>query len=292
MTGMIQWNDQETLKRIKTVYCKDLTENEFITFLSIGQATGLNPFNRELWAVKYGKNPAQIFIGRDGYRRIAVNHSEYDYHNVDAVYENDKFSVINGELHHEYGGGDRGGLMGAYCVVKRKASNKPFFNYVALTEYNTGSNPLWKSKPATMIKKVAEAQALRAAFPNEFNGTYDESEKWEQPKVEVAPTKSAKKKTTKAAPVKEAVDVDSTTGELIENPMTEAQRKKIFAQFNELFELKEVERKSQSDAIKGTLLKYFNKDSISQLDIGDASELIGHLDQKIQEISLNKDKKS
>ena len=31
-----------------------------------------------------------------------------------------------------------------------------------------------------MIKKVAEAQALRGAFQGVFKGTYDESEQWKQ----------------------------------------------------------------------------------------------------------------
>ena len=38
---------------------------------------------------------------------------------------------------------------------------------------------LWDTKPATMIKKVAEAQGLRMAFQSQFGGTYHESENWE-----------------------------------------------------------------------------------------------------------------
>ena len=35
---------------------------------------------------------------------------------------------------------------------------------------------LWKSKPETMIKKVAEAQALRQSFQEVFAGTYSYAE--------------------------------------------------------------------------------------------------------------------
>ena len=45
-----------------------------------------------------------------------------------------------------------------------------FFN-----EYSTGLN-LWKSKPRTMIAKVAEMHALRSAFPNELSQMYTEEE--------------------------------------------------------------------------------------------------------------------
>ncbi len=37
---------------------------------------------------------------------------------------------------------------------------------------------VWVGKPATMIKKVAEAQGLRASFQELFAGTYEESENW------------------------------------------------------------------------------------------------------------------
>ena len=37
-------------------------------------------------------------------------------------------------------------------------------------------NSQWKSKPATMIRKVAVVQALREAFPEDFGGLYSEEE--------------------------------------------------------------------------------------------------------------------
>ena len=49
------------------------------------------------------------------------------------------------------------------------------FTFVELSEYDTKQS-VWKTKPATMIKKVAEAQGLRWAFQELFAGTYEESE--------------------------------------------------------------------------------------------------------------------
>jgi len=46
---------------------------------------------------------------------------------------------------------------------------------VFFSEYTTGNN-LWKSKPHTMIAKVAEVHALRSAFPEEMSQTYVEEE--------------------------------------------------------------------------------------------------------------------
>jgi uncharacterized protein CbrC (UPF0167 family) len=44
-----------------------------------------------------------------------------------------------------------------------------------LSEYNKGF-ALWKTMPATMIRKVAIVQALREAFPETLSGMYSEDE--------------------------------------------------------------------------------------------------------------------
>lgn len=178
------WEDDNKLSEIRKLFAPKLTDMEFQYFVGLGKATGLNPFLKEIWAVKYGKDkdgneiPAQVFIGRDGYRKAAQAHAEYDYHQSDAVYENDKFEVINGEVRHAYTLKNRGELIGAYCVAKRHKSSKPQYVFADLKEYSTGKS-LWHSqygKPATMIKKVAESQCLRAAFQDLLGGTYGDEE--------------------------------------------------------------------------------------------------------------------
>lgn len=66
-------------------------------------------------------------------------------------------------------------LLGGWCRVFVKGKEKPEYAEVAFQEYDTGRS-IWAAKPATMIHKVAVSQALRAAFPNEFNGTYEPEE--------------------------------------------------------------------------------------------------------------------
>lgn len=170
------WESEQSLQDIANtcVVGGKLSPTEFKTFVQIGLATGLNPFLREIWAVKYGPS-AQIFVGRDGYRKSAQRHPLYDHHIVDAVYSNDNFEKTETGVKHTYNLKDRGQLLGAYCAVKRKGSEQACFVYVELKEYSTG-RALWKDKPATMIKKVAEAQALRMAFQELFAGTYAEEE--------------------------------------------------------------------------------------------------------------------
>lgn len=69
-----------------------------------------------------------------------------------------------------------GTLWGATCTVWRTGSDEPFTITVPLKEYNRG-NKVWNEKPETMIKKVAESQALSAAIPD-MSGVYDEAEIW------------------------------------------------------------------------------------------------------------------
>lgn len=163
------WIDR--IDDIRKVFGNGLTEAEFDFFKGLGLASDLDPFRKEIWAVKYGSSPAQVFIGRDGYRVIALKHADYDYHQCDCVYDNDAFEINNGEVHHRYNLKDRGKLIGAYCITKRKSASKAVYHFVKFAEYNTGKS-LWVSKPETMIKKVAEAHALRAAFPSDLGGTY------------------------------------------------------------------------------------------------------------------------
>jgi len=176
--GLDIWNDNKKVEEIRKIFAPKLNNQEFDAFIGMGKASGLNPFLREIWAVKYQDSaPAQIFVGRDGYRKAAQRNFEYDYHECDAVYTNDKFkrNSISGEIDHEYNLKDRGDLLGAYCIVKRKNSTRACYTWVKLSEYSTGKS-LWASKPETMIKKVAECQGLRGAFQDLLGGTYGEEE--------------------------------------------------------------------------------------------------------------------
>lgn len=181
----ILWDDAKVQEEIRLMFAPTLSAMEFKLFIALGKATGLNPYLKEIWAVKYDGKAAQIFIGRDGYRKGAQRQPSYDYHFADAVYENDEFSVDEGKIKHKYSLKDRGALIGAYCEAKRKGSSKAHFSFVELKEYSTGK-ALWRDannqgKPCTMIKKVAEAQTVRSCWQEVFAGTYHEYEQFEQP---------------------------------------------------------------------------------------------------------------
>lgn len=201
------WSDNNNVEEIRKIFAPTLTETEFKTFMGIGMATGLNPFLREIWAVKYRTgDKASIFIGRDGYRKGAQRQQSYDFHYSEVVYSNDEFSVTGGVINHKFNLKDRGTILGAYSVAKRKEATQSVYSYVSFKEYNKGFSN-WKTMPEVMIKKVAEATVLRMVWQELFAGTYDESENWNDDVVDVVEDNTVaiekpKKKVKDITPIK------------------------------------------------------------------------------------------
>lgn len=208
------WADGAKLKTIKDMFAKNATQEEFETFVQMGIACRLNPFLREIWCVKYDRNAAaQIFVARDGYRKIISRNPNYDGHIVDAVFSHDEFNVdlVNGIVKHVPNFKERGRLIGAYCITYMKNSKIPHYVFAEAAEYNTGRS-VWKEKPATMIKKVAESQCIRMADQT-CSGTYAPEE---------MPDEGVGKHSPKAADLNkeyglyDGEKVDAETGEVTE----------------------------------------------------------------------------
>ena len=146
--------DREKLQLIRDMCAKGATDNEFLVMMELANRYQLDPFSKQIWLVKYGDSPAQIFCGRDGY--LAIAHRSGVFDGMDAGADKD----AEGQL---YG----------WCKVWRKDMSHPFEVRVYASEYSTGKN-LWRDKPRTMIQKVAEAHALRRAFS--ISGLYSPEE--------------------------------------------------------------------------------------------------------------------
>ena len=145
--------DREKLQLIRDMFAKGANDNEFGVMIELARKYQLDPFARQIWLVKYGDNPAQIFCGRDGYLAIAHRSGQFD-------------GIQSGSRVED------GELIG-WCRVYRKDMSHPFEVEVYASEYSTGKN-LWRDKPRTMIQKVAEAHALRRAFS--ISGLYSPEE--------------------------------------------------------------------------------------------------------------------
>jgi len=147
-----QYNQQQ-IQLIRDMCAKDCTDNEFLLLMQLARTYQLDPFTKQIWAVKYGNNPAAIFCGRDGFLAIAHRSGKFD--GMESGTRKDGDDLVG------------------WCRVYRKDMSHPFEVEVYASEYSTGKN-LWRDKPRTMIQKVAEAHALRRAFS--ISGLYSPEE--------------------------------------------------------------------------------------------------------------------
>lgn len=178
-----EW-DAEQIRLLKQLVAKDLTDPEFALFGQICKRTGLDPFTRQVYAIKRKQrknvngNWVDDFVmtiqtGIDGYRVIAERTGEYA--GGDEPTYGPPCDCGNAGLgkHPEW----------AKVTVRRLKNGVPYdtseradFDEYAQTNRDGAVMPLWAKMPKRMIAKCAEALALRRAFPGLFDGVYTTEE--------------------------------------------------------------------------------------------------------------------
>lgn len=155
--------------------------------LSVAKTLGLNPIVNEIYFVERKSNVNGMWIskveplaGRNAFRKIALKNKNYGGIKIDT-YLKDTPRLVNGQW---VDGKD----LVARCEVTRKDLEAPIVVEVEYNEYvqkkrDGTPTKFWDDKPKTMLKKVAESQALKMAF--DISGIYDEAE---IETVEVTPT--------------------------------------------------------------------------------------------------------
>lgn len=151
-----------------------ITDQEIVFFMNTCKMQKLNPLvSGEVYCIKFGNEPAQMVVGKGAYLRRAFEHPEY-------LYKEEGIIVQRGdEITHKEGCCIYPGeiLIGGWCRVffMRNGKERKAYKEVALSEYDKGQAN-WKTKPATMIVKVATSQCVREAFPKDYEGIYSEEE--------------------------------------------------------------------------------------------------------------------
>lgn len=170
-----------------------ITLPEFKFFTSLCKARGLNPFLKEAYCIKYGKNPAQIVVGKDAVLKRAIKNPNYDGMEsgvIVQVKETGEITERKGTFYLR----DIENLVGGWAKVFRKDWQHPTycsvsFDEVAQKKSDGSLNANWSGKGATMVEKVAKVRALRETFVEELGGMYEAEEMGVDLPNETAPQK-------------------------------------------------------------------------------------------------------
>ena len=151
-----------------------VSDQELVFFMNLCKMQKLNPLvGNEVYCIKYGNDPAQVVVGKGAYLRRAYEHPDYIC-KEDGIVVARGNDVVQKEGCYLYPGEK---LVGGWCRVHftRNGKERSCFKEVSLSEYDKGQAN-WKSKPSTMINKVAISQCVREAFPKDYEGLYSEDE--------------------------------------------------------------------------------------------------------------------
>lgn len=146
--------------------------NELEMFLVQAKRTGLDPFSRQIYASKIqGKLSIQATI--DGFRVIASRSEKYQGQTTPL------FCDSKGQWSEVWLG--EGYPVAAKVGVYHSDFREPLYvvakwdNYVPINKEKKVAY-MWAKMPEVMLAKVAEALALRKAFPNDLGGLYTTEE--------------------------------------------------------------------------------------------------------------------
>jgi phage recombination protein Bet len=170
--------DDEKRELLARTLCNGASRDELDLFFNICERTGLDPFARQIYAVrrydrKAGREVMQTQVSIDGFRLVAQRSGEYAGQTAVAYCGTDG-RWVDVWLNEEPPAAARVGVY-RKGFVEAVTAIALFREYAQRSKdgYLTG---MWGKMPTVMIAKCAEALALRKAFPAELSGLYTPEE--------------------------------------------------------------------------------------------------------------------
>jgi phage recombination protein Bet len=188
VSNLTTWTPEQT-QLISSTIAPGCSGDELKLFAYACQRTGLDPFSKQIYAIKRG-GKMTIQAGIDGLRAIAertgqLDGSETYWCGADGAWQD----VWLGNTPP----------AAAKTIIYRKGSAHAFIGVARFADYNAGQG-LWSKMPAAMIAKCSEALALRKAFPANLSGVYTTDEMEQAEEVTVTPVAAPKAALPAAAP--------------------------------------------------------------------------------------------
>lgn len=155
---------------IKSQIAPKATDDELKLFIYQAKRTGLDPMARQIYAIhRGGKMTIQVSI--DGFRVIAERSGDY------AGQDEPEFEeILDGE-------GKKKDLVCKVRVYRFRGDTRypasvgvAYWSEYAQKDFNGNLTGMWAKMPRTMLAKVAEALALRKAYPQDLSGLYTTDE--------------------------------------------------------------------------------------------------------------------
>jgi phage recombination protein Bet len=217
---------------IKKTVAVDATDNELALFLYQAGRMGLDPLARQIHFQKYtnkaGKSNVSFITTIDGYRLIADRTGRY-VGNREPSFEG-KIQIRDAG---QYDNIKTAPAKATVTVMKMVGGIVCEFSASAYwEEFYPGGNQghMWRKMPHVMLAKVAEAAALRKAFPADLSGAYTDEEM-----AQAQPMQMAQPATLRALPSADVVEGEFEDEAVAFYADGEAVTDKALPFFNEYF---------------------------------------------------------